>query len=144
MQPAGLLVKGCNRYHPAVANVINEDLLQLIRGIAVVNEGINFEVQFEAPEVQVCRPNRGHLAVNHHRLGMKEASLIGIDGHPFIGQDVSIVLCRPVHKGVVWLARDHDSDINPGMSSDPQGIQDTIIGDQVGRLDLNVILCRVN
>ena len=100
------------RYHAALIEVVQELRFQLLRNLPVVQQRRHFEIVFETADIHIGRAVAADPSVYGNTLGMEESVLIYIHPGSVIQKFSRIGAGGPVYKGVVRLARYHETYIH--------------------------------
>ena len=97
----------------AVLDVFHEGLLQGLGDFPVIDEGIDFEILLEAPDIQIGGTYRGHRSICHQSLGVEVALLVEIDFDTCHQHVFDVASCRKRDKdSAVTLDRDYEPHVD--------------------------------
>ena len=100
-------------------------------------------MEVEAAVVEIDRADCCDPVIGDKDLGMDEAGGIFVDPNPLLGQRF---IEGPGHAEDHFFVRDaggDDPDVDTASGSEPQGIYELVVQDEVGGHDIAVVLCLI-
>lgn len=128
----------------AVLLVCLEELLELAGGRGIKDETVDLIVEKHAAGVEVGAAYGAGASVNHHHLGVVEASLVVVDFSATLGQLLHLECHNVGGDGYVALGGHHDFEADAPLQCAPQCASDAADVGGVGVDDLDVFLCGVD
>ena len=92
--------------------ILHKETFQALCHTRAVNDRVHLKIQLKAPDIHVRSPIAAHQPVHHHTLRVQKPIIVGIAFGACFQQIPDIGIGRPVDKGVIRLARNHDTHIH--------------------------------
>ena len=117
---------------PALLHVAAEDVGHHGGEVAVVDEGVDFEVVLEAAEVHVGRADDGQSVVDEQQLRVEEARLVEVDLRPGLEHVVEEGVGRQVDHPRVGAGREEQPHVDAGQRGGLERRVEHVGGEEVG------------
>src|SRR5690606_28039901 len=118
-----------------------EGILHLGVDMLAVDDRIDLEIQFETPQVHVCRSDYRKRVVDNHCLGMDEAFGVQVDLNARFQQGEEIETRRCVDKGGIGTFRYQHTDLLAAKGRLLDGVHHGLVRDEVRRGNVYAFLC---
>ena len=105
---------------------------------AVVDDGVGFEIVFEAAEVDVARTDAAQAVVAHYGLAVQKTGAEEVDAHAGTQHFGDVAIARPAQPEAVGLLGYHQAHVHARHGCRLHGAEHGFGGHEVGRLHIDV------